>query len=656
MNKTNFFQLSKSYTLAFIIFLFPLFFLPTTQEFFVTNKMYLLAFGSLLLLAISTIEFLVSKKIKWETKSLDIPVILFVVSVILSIAIASPNKVSAILSPNFGLVSIISLAILYFYISREKNFNLLSIIYHLSSIILSLLAIVFFFQPFKIRQLADNLPPFWQFLKSADFTPLGSQLDLAIFLGFFVIIAVVNIFKKGKEVSTLHSIIYHLSSIILSFLAFFLTTYSLLKPNQSSIIYNLLSNLPPFRISWYAALEIFKNPLTAFFGAGVDNFSFLFTKLKDVAYNQSEFWQINSFSLSRSAVLQIISEIGLSGIIVFGLIIGIAIKIINSHKHQLYKDADKLKTVLFFGFIFIMLLLFPVSLPLLFLFFVTLAQLSRTDVINHASTKIDLENLIPIYLGIVAVSFLLIALSGYFLGRSYASEYYFKKSLDGISQNNIKVLYDNQRQAIVINPYIERYRTNFSQTNLLVANNIANNLASQQDKSQDKQKNQLSEQDRQTISQAIQAAIAEAKAAVTLNPQKAGNWENLANIYRNIINIVQGADTWTISAYQRAIVLDPQNPMYRLNLGGIFYSLKNYDEALSLFNQTVALKSDWANGYYNLAWAAYQKQNYQMAVNAMKNAINLLDPKASRTDVERAQKELDKFEKMLPKEASSETK
>ena len=52
------------------------------------------------------------------------------------------------------------------------------------SIILSLITIIFFFQPFKNISLPQNLI----FLKNPGFTPLGNQLDLAIFLGFFVYI------------------------------------------------------------------------------------------------------------------------------------------------------------------------------------------------------------------------------------------------------------------------------------------------------------------------------------------------------------------------------------------------------------------------------------------------------------------------------------
>jgi len=632
------FQKSLLFILYSLLFVFPFFFLPFTQEFFITNKLYLLGFGVLLLILISTIEILVSKKIAWKKLPFDNLVLLFLTAMAISIIFSSPNKVQALLNPSFGLVTMIVLAILYFYLSRQKGpsssdevgpyiMKALSF----SAFLLSVLTIAFYFQPFKNIALPQNLA----FLKNPAFTPVGSQLDLAILLGFFVVLGIVNMLKKGEETLPLHSIIYYLSSIILSLLALFLTVYSLIKPvvqtpnlGVSTLI------LPPFRLSWFAALEILKTPPSAIVGIGLDNFSAIFTRVKDFTYNQSPLWQINAFNVSRSAILQILTETGIFGLLVFGLLIFAVFKQLVKGGH----GGPPLQVICLFVYLLICFFIFPPSLIIWFLFFVVLAQLSRTDVINHVST-VDLTDLLPIYIGTVVIAFGLITASGYFLGRSYVSEYYFKKSLDGISKNNLKEVYENQRQAIILNPYIEKFHGNFAQTNLLVANNLAQ-----------KDPKNITEQDRQTIAQAIQAAIAEGKAVVSLNPQKADGWQNLASVYLNVINAAQGADVWTISAYQRAILSDPQNPIYRVGLGGVYYSLKKYDDALKFFEQAVSLKPDWPNASYNYAWANFQKTNYPQAVNAMQNTLNLLDQKLNKADYEKVQKELDEFKKMLPKE------
>ncbi|MCX7881002.1 MAG: tetratricopeptide repeat protein [Patescibacteria group bacterium] len=631
----NFFQPIIHYLLLIIIFLLPLFFLPFTQDFYLTNKLYLLIFGSLFLLLISTIQYLISKKISWSSLSFDTPLAFFLITLGLSIIFSSPNKIQALLNPNFGLSLFLSLTILYFYLSRQKSLFIIHYSLLISSLILSLTTVFFFFQPLKNVNLPANL----QFLKNPYFTPIGSFIDLAIFLGFVVVYLLGKIIIVEKDKVSKNSII-HYSSLTINLLALSLTLYSLFKPGSTI--------LPPFRLSWYAAVEVLKNPLTAFFGVGIDNFSSIFTKVKDIAYNQSNLWQIPSFSFSRSSLLHLFTETGLFGLIAFLILI---LTIFKSLKEK--NDKSLLLIIIYSLFIIVF---FPPSLIVFFLFFLIIFMASQQSTSDLVGQSYDFSQIMPFYALTGIVFLLIIVIAGYFSGRSYLAEIYFKKSLDGLINNNLKQVYDNNRQAIIINPYIERYRVNFSQINLLVANNIAAKANQPQEKN--KQPYQLTETDRQNISQAIQAAINEAKAAISLNPQKASYWENLAVIYQNIINTAQGADVWTISAYQRAIVSDPQNPGYRLSLGGIYYSLGNYEEAVKVFEQVVVLKPDWANAYYNLAWADYQKGNYQKAYAEMKNVLTLLNPEKDKNDYEKAKKELEEFKKKLPEEkkTSSETK
>ena len=623
----KYFQKAVSFFLYLLLFIFPLFFLPFTQEFFITNKLYLLAAGTFLLLLASSLRLLFSKKLSWSSRPFDSSVILFVLAAVLSVLISSPNKIQALLNPNFGLVMMVGLAVLYFYLSRIK---IPSIIYHLSSIILSLTTIVFFFQPFK----NVNLPNYFQFLINPGFTPVGSQLDLAIFLGFFVVWGITSPAWGGTRKKWIP--VFTGMTLTINLLALFLTIYSLLKSNLI---------LPPFRLSWYAALEVLKNPQTAFFGAGIDNFSSVFTRVKDLAYNQSSLWQINTFNVSSSAILQILTETGILGLLTFGLLIFNVFRVIPSKEGI----QSKISSISLFVYLLICLFIFPPSLIIWFLFFVMLSVIAserseRGNLNKIASATprndkvLNLSELLPIYLGAAIVSFGLIIASGYFLSRSYTSEYYFKKSFDGISENNLKKVYDSQKQAIILNPYIERFRSSFAQTNLLVANNLAQ-----------KDSKKINNNDRQTITQAIQTGISEGKAVVSLNPQKAENWKNLASIYSYIINAAQGADAWTISAYQRAIITDPQNPTYRIDLGGVYYSLKKYDDAIRFFEQAASLKPDWPNAQYNLAWSYYQKKEYQKAALTMQNVLNLIDKNNNKTDYEKAQKDLEEFKKKLPK-------
>lgn len=624
----NSFQKVVSFFIYTILLIFPFFFLNLTQEFFTTNKLYLLAFGGLLLLFLSVIHLLIFKKISWQKHPFDNLVLLFISAISVSVIFSSPNKIQAILNPSYGLLMMVSLAIFYFYLSRSNGAmkQLNNVVIIAASFILSLITIVFYFQPFK----NVNLSQAFAFLKNPGFSPLGNQLDLAVFLGFFAVLGIAQIITRPPENEYIKtdnkSVIINFSLLTFNLIALFLTVYSLIK---TQIV------LPPFRLSWYAALDTLKSPITALIGVGVDNFSAIFTTIKDYAYNQSPLWQVNSFNVSRSAILQILTETGLFGLLSFGLLYFVIVK-------QLLTKSVIKKSYLFiclFVYLFICLFIFPTSLIVWFLFFVLLAIMSQQYNNGAMKQSINLGDLLPLYIGIVIFSLGMIGGAGYFIGRSYASEYYYKKSLDGYVNNSVQELYNNQRQAIIFNPFIEKYHLSFSQTNLLIADNLSK-----------KNSGKISDQDRQTITQAIQASIAEAKSAVSLNSLKAANWENLALIYRNIINVVQGSDTWTISAYQRAIVLDPQNALYRIDLGGVYYSLAKYDDAANFFQQAIGIKPDYPNAQYNYAWAAFQRKDYSQAALSMQNVLNLLDPKTNKTDYDKAQKDLEEFKKMLPTE------
>lgn len=602
----------KNVLLKSLIVLFPLFFLTTTQDFFITNKFYLLGIAVLLLLVISVLEIAFSRKISWVKRALDVPVLIFVTTVALSLLLSSSNKIQAVTNPNFGLAMFVFLAVIYFYASRTKFFS--SVIYYILSGALSVLTIFLFLQPFRIIKLA----PAWQFLQNPQFSTLGGVLDLSIFLGFFATIAIVKLIeKKHKPID--------LVLLGLNVVALIMAVYSLFH-------YQLLI-LPPLSVSWYATLEALKTVKTAFFGVGIGNFSAVFTKAKDAAYNQSSLWQITSFNVARIIPLQILTEMGILGFLSFSFMvfnmIGLAMK-------------QPLKTKAIIGYAILILLLFPPSLPVFFLLFMIMSFLAEESGDKNEKSEVNLKEIPALYAGILFVLVLVIFGLGYLIGRSYLAEYYFKKSIDGLSQNNIKDVYDNMRQARILNPYEERFILNFSQTNLLIADSLAN-------------KTDVTAQDRQTIAQAIQAAISEAKELIRLNPDKAQYFENLANVYKNIITIAQGADVWAISSYQRAIILDPANPSYRLNLGGIYYLLGQYSDAASFFSQAVSLKPDWSNGYYNLAWSYYQNKEYDKAALAMNNVLQLIDKKSAPSDWNKANQDLENFKNKLASSQSEST-
>lgn len=620
-----------------VIFLFPIIFLPLTQEFYITHKFYLVLWGSLLLLALVGAEIFVSKKIRIVSTPFGRIIAAFILALGLSVFFSSPNKVQALYRLPTGFLAFGASALLYYLIvysgtAGSKKLSMYKPL-ALGAIVSAVVAMLFFFNPFS----GVSLPPEWTFLKAQRFSLLGNPLDTLLFFGFILAVQGSMLVDQIRKSSGKIGILTPLSALAAAG-ALGVTAYLVFGPQaaQQGAAQQGGIQLPPFSVSWFAAIETLKNIQTAFIGFGLDNFDSVFTLVKPVIYNASDVWQVN-FSLSRSALLQIWTEAGLLGLITFLLI---SVNVVRElHGLHIHNDPKKWVYIVSGIYLLAAIVLFPPSFIIYALFFIFLAALALKSISydQDAVDDVQLKNAAPIYAGLAAIMLIAAGAAAYFTGQAYRAQYHFKQSIDAISQNDGRAVYSNLQQAIRLNPYIERYRAQFSQINLLLANNLA-------------QREEVSDEDRQAIAQFIQQAIAEAKTLVQLNPGRASNWNNLAVIYRNVIGVAEGADAWTVATYNEAIRRDPNNPQLRLNLGGVYYAAQAYDSAVANFERAVVLKPDWANAHYNLAWAYYQTGNFSASVAQMQNVLQLISPDSE--DYTLAQENLELFRQELDAEAT----
>ncbi|MDE2588763.1 MAG: tetratricopeptide repeat protein, partial [Patescibacteria group bacterium] len=182
----------------------------------------------------------------------------------------------------------------------------------------------------------------------------------------------------------------------------------------------------------------------------------------------------------------------------------------------------------------------------------------------------------------------------------------FNDSLNAANQNNGSLTYQKQVEALTLFGYRDSMYRVFSQTNIQLANSI---LALSSSKGQ-----QPSAQAQQTAISLIQQAITAGRSATTISPINTLNWQNLASVYRSLIGFGQNAENFAIASMQQAIVLDPTNPQEYLTLGGLYYQLGQYDNAIRQFQTAINLKPDYANAYYNLGHSFEQKGDLQTAV------------------------------------------
>jgi cytochrome c-type biogenesis protein CcmH/NrfG len=153
------------------------------------------------------------------------------------------------------------------------------------------------------------------------------------------------------------------------------------------------------------------------------------------------------------------------------------------------------------------------------------------------------------------------------------------------------------------------------------------------------------QEDQNQVGQLLQQAIREARAATILDPGDVENWLTLAQIYQNMNGVADEAVDWTIQSYVSAIETSPADPTLRLSLGGIFLAQQDFNQAANFFQQSVALKPDFANGYYNLAAALKELGQLEQSKAAYQQVLVLID--TGSDDYTRVTSELEELEKQI---------
>jgi len=451
------------------------------------------------------------------------------------------------------------------------------------------------------------------------FTPLGSQLTLLTFLGIILPTIIYLAFSSKEAMKKV--LLFVVSGV--TTLALILALAQVL-PNQPAA-----PTLMPFSSGWSLAVDQLKTGKTALFGVGPDRFAITYAKLRSAALNSGDLWQVR-YPSSTNEWLTILTTLGLTGLAMLVLAIVVFSKTLLKRRAETNFAALGMSWIA----LLIFLTILPASFASLMLMFVLMLILAGQESKNFVVFESELN----IITGIPAV--ILALAMFYFTGRAAFAEAVFGDSLRKGTEGKYIEMYNQQIQALKYNPYIVRYRLSYSNTNFA----IANGLAAQEN---------LTDDDREKITNLISQSIREAKAAVALDSENANSWVNLANIYRQLINFAQGADQWAIASYIQAIRLDNTNPQLRIELGGLLFSLRRYEEAIDQFKQAIVLKPDYANAYYNLS-NAYKATNQPIqSYAAMQNVLQLIDPNSA--DYEKALTELNELQKLLPQTAQQAT-
>ncbi|MEK7559474.1 MAG: tetratricopeptide repeat protein [Patescibacteria group bacterium] len=618
---SSYLESASLFGLGILLFLFPIFVLTVTTDAYTLPKQILLGGITLLVILVFGIKSLLKGQVIIKRTPFDIPVLLLTAVVLIS-SILATNKADALISfvPFF-------FSVLAFFaivnIAKDKSSSLiLATSLVAGAVVVSVLEVLSFL---KIHVL-----PF-AFTRFQLFTPLGSLLDqvlyLVLLLPLIIYLAspVLKIrrgqrsndavsFEGGAEKSKNNAIAFAVCGIIIA-IGLLTSSYLLFKTPSNAGGLLMLPYETGFQTGFAEISQDTGRVFQGFlFGSGYGTYITDFTRFKQPAYNDNaNIWNLTFFR-SSSLAMELLATTGILGVISLFFLL-----------YKILKNRFVL-SILFLASAAALLL--PFSFSIIALFFILLGIASS---IRASSSKSHTEGFSDVELELVAlqkglISFdaapsrkknavlpaiilglmiILVGLIGWFGGRYVVSDTIFQKSLVAASQNNGAVTYENQAKAISIFPYRDAYYRIFSQTNLAIANSIA---------SQQPQGSSPSAQTQQTILTLIQQSINAGRTSLTYGPQTMLNWQNLSSVYRSLIGFGQNADQFSILAAQQAIALDPNNPQEYINLGGIYYQLGQWDNAIRQFQTAALLKRDLANAYYNLGHALQEKGDLNNAL------------------------------------------
>lgn len=664
----------------------PIVFTSLTTEFFETPKIILLAVLVLVMLMLWVFSWVLEGKVIITRTPLDLPLLLLAATVLISTFLSDSRYVAIFGSfPRIhgSAITWILYILLYFIaVSNIKN------VFQARIIIFGLIAAAVINSIIAILSYAGIYLPLG-FTKSMIFNPAGSAFSAVSLILILLPIIYIHILRPTRYLSMplglVTSIIFSITLVLIGslymqiiglalvLLTIFFTDKMdiksslpfLITPIIVSVVILALTFIPlakknpleqkrmaftqfqevqlPASASWNIAISAFRDAPS--FGTGPGTYIFNYTQYRPAELNLTKLWNLR-FDTGFNEFFQVLTTIGILGFLAFVffslMLVKMAVKVLRNN--------DSLTAGLGLSVLgFFILLLFHVSTPVsmvagLFVLvclisfhksegkveeFTLGVKASRLKEAAGISSKpldgIVTGDVLPI---ILFIPIAILSLMGLWQAFQISSaDFYHRRGLNSINQKGLQA-YDYLRQAETLNPYIDLYRTDMAQTNFLIANAIATAKAP----NEASPGGSLTDQDKSNIQQFLSQSINESRAAVTLSPKSAQNWEILASIYRQITGVAQNALQFSLEGYGRAITLDPFNPLLRLNVGGLYYSIRNYDLAIRFFDDAVKLKPDYANAYYNLSIALRDKGSLDEAQTIAERVVQLLQNDTENPD------------------------
>jgi len=437
-----------------------------------------------------------------------------------------------------------------------------------------------------------------------------------ILYAVFTVILFAYLYSFKRRKATLHW-----EPLIFLLIALFFLVTPVLGQSVSGIFGGEAVEVRP---SWDASWSVIQNTLRGsnlVLGSGPNTFLYDWLQYKPLEVNQTVFWSAR-FTTGVSFLSTLLATLGLAGavalIFLIGAIIFYGFRAVV--RFAFSEEENEFSVIAFLGVLYLLLgLIFYTPGYFLVLFFFLFLGFFMAQA-SHGGTLADYR--IPLFqnAGIGFVSALLLlclsvaSIAGvYLLGQKYVAAIYYG---NGLAQFNQSGDIDAAREDIVraINlDQRDRYLRSLVDVDLIRMSNIL----SRTDIPADEARNQF-----QTT---LAAAIQSGQAATQLNPMETLNWMSLGRVYESVIPFnIEGSADFASTMYERAFTRSPQSPEALFARARAKTQVGELDDAESLLQQAINIKTDYAPARFLLAQIEAQAGNIAAAIEETRNTQFLL--------------------------------
>ena len=377
-------------------------------------------------------------------------------------------------------------------------------------------------------------------------------------------------------------------------------------------------------------------------GSGPGTYVFDYTKHRPADVNQTVFWNTR-FDRGHSYFLTMLSTLGVLGASLFilfllGLFAGGLRVLMREREHAVWKIHFAL--VSSWTTLAVSAFLYSWNLTLQFLFY-SLSALVVAQLLRGVRVKLGQSPRLGLLMSFIFVLFSVGVLTLFFVSveRQMAEAQFAGAIRLDRNRASIEEVVARLSKAVTLNRYNDAYVRNLSEAFLFEASDTLFN----------RPEATLSSEDTQKLTALTSASINAAKRATDLSPYNVLNWRLRADVYRELSSLVQGADQFAKLSYERAILLEPNNPLGLVGLARTHLASATVagqltqatDEAVrkearqtqnaelasaeERLGEAIAIKSDYAPAHFYLA-RVYAEQGRLDEAFAKLDAIRKYHP------------------------------